>query len=59
MASTLQSNLNDYIDIIQKVARVEYRLIPSHMVEGEELVSIGIIAIQALIKNKTPEQLQR
>ncbi len=59
MASTLQSNLSDYIDIIQKVARVEYRRIPSHMVECEELVSIGIIAIQALIKNKTPEQLQR
>ena len=59
MASTLQSNLNDYIDIIQKVARVEYRRIPSHLVECEELVSIGIIAIQALIKNKTPEQLQR
>ncbi len=59
MATTLQSNLNDYIDIIQKVARVEYKRIPSHMVECEELVSIGIIAIQALIKNKTPEQLQR
>ena len=54
MAPTLQSNLNDYIDIIQKVARVEYKRIPSHMVECEELVSIGIIAIQALIKNKTP-----
>lgn len=59
MAQTLQSNLNDYIDIIQKVARVEYRRIPSHMLDCEELVSIGIIAIQALIKNKTPEQLQR
>ena len=55
----MQSNLNDYIDIIQKVAGVEYKRIPSHMVECEELVSIGIIAIQALIKNKTPEQLQR
>ncbi len=59
MATTLQSNLSDYIDIIQKVARVEYKRIPSHMVECEELVSIGIIAIQALVKNKTPEQLQR
>lgn len=60
MAVKLQSNrLNDYIDIIQKVARVEYRRIPSHMVECEELVSIGIIAIQALIKNKTDEQMQR
>ena len=55
----MQSNLSDYIDIIQKVARVEYRRIPSHMLDCEELVSIGIIAIQALIKNKTPEQLQR
>ena len=60
MALTLQSNrLKDYIDIIQKVARVEYRRIPSHMVECEELVSIGIIAIQALIKNKSDEQLEK
>ncbi len=60
MALKLQSNrLKDYIDIIQKVARVEYRRIPSHMVECEELVSIGIIAIQALIKNKSDEQLEK
>ncbi len=59
MALKLQSNkLKDYIDIIQKVARVEYRRIPTHMVECEELVSIGIIAVQALIKNKTDEQLE-
>ena len=56
---TTQSRLKDYIDIIQKVAKVEYRRIPSHMVECEELVSIGIIAIQALIKNKTDEQLEK
>lgn len=59
MALIVQSKIKDYIDIIQKVARVEYRRIPSHMVECEELVSIGIIAIQSLIKNKTPEQLER
>lgn len=29
------------------------------MVDYEELVSIGIIAVQALIKNKTPEQLEK
>ena len=56
---TAQSRLKDYIDIIQKVAKVEYRRIPSHMVECEELVSIGIIAVQALIKNKTDEQLEK
>ena len=54
----LQAKLKDYIDIIQKVARVEYKRIPSHMLDCEELVSIGIIALQALFKNKTEEQMQ-
>ena len=55
----MQSKLKNYIGIIEKVAKVEHRRIPSHMVECEELVSIGIIAIQTMIKNKTPEQLER
>lgn len=54
-----KKNLQHYIDIVQKVARVEHRRIPSHMVEYEELLSIGIIVIQVMIKNKTPEQLQK
>ena len=54
----MQAKLKDYIDIIQKVARVEYKRIPSHMLDCDELVSIGIIALQALFKNKTEEQLQ-
>ena len=54
-----KNRLQEYIDIVQKVARVEYRRIPSHMVDYEELVSIGILAIQALVQNKTPEQLER
>ena len=54
-----KNKLKEYIDIVQKVAKVEQRRIPSHMVEYEELVSIGIIAIQVLIKNKSPEQLER
>ncbi len=59
MVAKLQANkLKDYIDIIQKVARVEYKRIPSHMLDCEELVSIGIIALQALFKNKTDEQLK-
>ncbi len=58
MVAKLQAKLKDYIDIIQKVARVEYKRIPSHMLDCEELVSIGIIALQALFKNKTEEQLQ-
>ncbi len=54
-----KNKLQEYINIVQKVAKVEQRRIPSHMVEYEELVSIGIIAVQVLIKNKTPEQLEK
>ena len=53
----MQAKLKDYIDIIQKVARVEYKRIPSHMLDCEELVSIGIIALQALFKDKTEEEM--
>lgn len=53
------SKIKEYLDIIQKVAKVEHHRIPSHMIEYEELVSIGIIAIQALVKNKTDEQLEK
>ena len=51
--------VSEYIDLVQKVARVEFNRVPSHMLEYEELLSIGIIAIQALIKSKTPEQLEK
>ena len=54
-----KNKLQEYIDIVQKVARVEHRRIPAHMVEYEELLSIGIIAVQVLVKNKTPEQLEK
>lgn len=49
--------IKQYIGIVQKIARVEHRRIPNHMIEYEELVSIGIIAVQTLIKGKTEEQL--
>ena len=51
--------INQYVGIVQKIARVEQRRIPNHMIEYEELVSIGVIAIQTLIKDKTEEQLAR
>ena len=50
--------LKEYIDIVQKVAKIEQRRIPTHMVEYEELVSIGIIAVQSMIKGKTDEELE-
>ncbi len=51
--------LKQYVGIVQKIARVEHRRVPNHMIEYEELVSIGIIAIQTLIKGKTEEQLAK
>lgn len=52
-----KAKIKEYLEIIQKVAKVEHRRIPQHMIEYEELVSIGIIAIQSLIKGKSEEQL--
>ena len=49
--------ITQYLGIVQKIARVEHRRIPNHMIEYEELVSIGILAVQTLIKDKTEEQL--
>lgn len=51
--------IKQYVGIVQKVARIEHKRIPNHMIEYEELVSIGVIAIQTLIKDKTEEQLTR
>lgn len=61
MNTTMQDNtkIKEYIDIIQKVAKVEHHRIPSHMIEYEELVSIGIIAVQVMIKGKSDEQLEK
>ena len=54
-----KSKIKEYLDIIQKVAKVEHHRIPSHMIEYEELVSIGIIAVQIMIKDKSAEQLEK
>ena len=55
----MQAKIKEYISIVEKVAKVEHRRIPSHMVDYEELVSIGIIAIQAMVTNKSEEQLAK
>jgi RNA polymerase sigma factor (sigma-70 family) len=52
-------NITQFLPLVERVAKVEYRRIPSHMVDYEELVSIGAIAIQALLKNKTAEEMEK
>ena len=54
-----QNKIKEYISIVEKVAKIEHRRIPAHMVDYDELVSIGIIAVQSMIKNKTDEQLEK
>ena len=54
-----KTRLKQYVSIVQRVAQIEQRRVPNHMIEYEELVSIGIIAVQAMIKNKTEEQLEK
>lgn len=57
------SRIQFYIDIVQLVARNEHKKMSLDNfrsdVEYEELLSIGIIALQVIIKNKTPEELKR
>ena len=55
----MDSKVKDYLEIVEKVAHIEQKRIPNHMVEHEELVSIGIIAVQALIKNKSQKDLEK
>jgi RNA polymerase sigma factor (sigma-70 family) len=51
--------LTDFLPLVERVAKVEYRRIPNQLVDYEELVSIGALAIQALIKNKSEADLAR
>jgi RNA polymerase sigma factor (sigma-70 family) len=43
-----QRTVNDYVDLIETVARVEYSRLPNHLVEYSELVNIGAIALHVL-----------
>lgn len=52
-------DINVHLPLVERVAKVEYRRIPSHMVDYEELVSIGAIALQALLKNKTETEVAK
>ncbi len=44
-----QKTVNDYVDLIETVARVEYSRLPNHLIDYSELVNIGAIAIHVLL----------
>jgi RNA polymerase sigma factor (sigma-70 family) len=54
-----KSDLKSYWHLVEKVAQVEYYRVPQHMIDLEELVTTGLMAIQNLIQGKTPEQLAK
>lgn len=59
-----REQLQHYVDIVRIVTLAEYGMMDYtgdslHFVDIEELVSIGILAVQVLINNKTPEQLEK
>jgi RNA polymerase sigma factor (sigma-70 family) len=51
-----QKTVNDYVDLIETVARVEYSRLPNHLIDFSEIVNIGAIAIHVLLtSNPTRE----
>ncbi len=50
-----QKTVNDYVDLIETVARVEYSRLPNHLIDFSEVVNIGAIAIHVLLTSN-PER---
>jgi RNA polymerase sigma factor (sigma-70 family) len=44
-----QKTVNDYVDLIETVSRVEYSRLPNHLIDFAEIVNIGAIAIHVLL----------
>ncbi len=44
-----KKTVNDYVDLVETVARVEYSRLPNHLIDYSELVNIGAIAIHVLL----------
>ncbi len=44
-----RKTVNDYVDLIETVARVEFSRLPNHLIDFSEVVNIGAIAIHVLL----------
>ncbi|MEB3287197.1 MAG: sigma-70 family RNA polymerase sigma factor [Vampirovibrionales bacterium] len=47
--------VNDYVDLIETVARVEFSRLPNHLIDYSEVVNIGAIAVHVLLTSN-PER---
>jgi RNA polymerase sigma factor (sigma-70 family) len=52
------ADIHPYLSLIERVARAEHRRIPQHMIELEEMMSVAALSLQALLNNKTAEQIK-
>ncbi|OUL32364.1 sigma-70 family RNA polymerase sigma factor [Nostoc sp. 106C] len=50
-----QKTVNDYVELIERVAQLEYTRLPKHLVDYSELVNIGAIAVHVLLTSN-PDQ---
>jgi RNA polymerase sigma factor (sigma-70 family) len=48
-----------YLPLVERVAKAEFQRIPNHLVDYDELVTIGAMAIQALLKGKSTADAER
>lgn len=57
----VNTHINDYLDLVQLTAKAAYhqQLDAFLDVDYDEILSIGVIAIEVLMNNKTEEQLKR
>lgn len=44
-----KKTVNDYVDLIETVARVEFSRLPNHLIDFSEVVNIGAIAIHVML----------
>ena len=61
ISSLDKQQLQKFINLVQIISKIQYEKLHNTplRVEYEELLSIGIIALQVLIKNKTEQQLKK
>ncbi|WP_373533199.1 sigma-70 family RNA polymerase sigma factor [Vampirovibrio sp.] len=50
-----RKTVNDYVDLIETVARVEFSRLPNHLIDFSEVVNIGAIAIHVMLTSN-PER---
>lgn len=48
-AAKPKKTVNDYVDLIETVSRVEYSRLPNHLIDFSEVVNIGAIAVHVLL----------